>query len=210
MVNFLRVGQGIVKQFPGASSFRVLAVFAAILLLAAAASCGRTESSNAVILEQDFSPTSTISPSSAAPQDYGLSDIAYSYFSASSASDTPGSLADFAGRPLVVNFWASWCPPCVREMPEIETVYQSLQSQIAFLGINVTDEREDALELMEQTGASYLQATDPDGVIQLRLGAVIMPTTLFVSSEGEVLDRWQGILDESSLRDKIAENFEIS
>lgn len=162
-----------------------------------------------MILEQDFSPTSTISPSSTAPQAYGLSDITYSYFSGSSDSDTPGSLADFAGRPLVVNFWASWCPPCVREMPEIETVYQSLQSQIAFLGINVSDEREDALELMRQTGVSYLQATDPDGVIQLRLGAVVMPTTLFVSSEGEVLDRWQGILDESSLRDKIAENFEI-
>ena len=194
------------RLVPGASGFRALAVFAAILLLAAAASCGRTESSNAVISERDFSPTSA---SSTAPQAYGLSDITYSYFSDSSDSDTPGSLADFAGRPLVVNFWASWCPPCVREMPEIETVYQSLQSQIAFLGINVSDEREDALELMQQTGVSYLQATDPDGVIQLRLGAVVMPTTLFVSSEGEVLDRWQGILDESSLRDKIAENFEI-
>lgn len=122
----------------------------------------------------------------------------------------PGSLADFAGQPLVVNFWASWCPPCVREMPEIETVYQSLQDQVAFLGMNVADEREDALNMMRQTGVSYLQATDPEGVIQLRLGAVVMPTTLFVSPQGEVLDRWQGILDESSLRDKIAENFEIS
>ncbi len=94
-------------------------------------------------------------------------------------------------------------------MPEIETVYQSLQDQVAFLGINVTDEREDALELMEQTGVSYLQAADPDAVIQLRLGAIVMPTTLFVSADGEVLDRWQGILDENSLRDKIEENFGV-
>ena len=155
---------------------------------------------SAVASERDASSTST---SSVAPQDYALSHITYSYFSASSASDTPGSLADFAGQPLVVNFWASWCPPCVREMPEIETVYQSLQDQVAFLGINVTDEREDALELMRQTGVSYLQATDPDGAIQLRLGAVVMPTTLFVSPQGEILSRWQGILDESSLRDRI-------
>lgn len=110
----------------------------------------------------------------------------------------------------MVNFWASWCPPCVREMPEIESVYQRLEGRVAFLGINVTDEREDALELIEQTGATYLQAADPDGVIQLRLGAVIMPTTLFISPEGEILDRWQGILDEAALREQIETYFDIS
>ena len=185
----ISVARGASKRFSRKVSASFAACLAGVLLVAGAASCGRTES---------------------ASQAYGLSDIAYSYFSASSDSDTPGSLADFAGQPLVVNFWASWCPPCVREMPEIETVYQSLQDQVAFLGMNVADEREDALNLMRQTGVSYLQATDPEGVIQLRLGAVVMPTTLFVSPQGEVLDRWQGILDESSLRDKIAENFEIS
>lgn len=178
--------------------------FVGVLLVAGVAGCGGAESSNAVMTTPPSAATQAT-----ASQAYGL-DIAYSYFSDSSDSDTPGSLADFAGQPLVINFWASWCPPCVREMPEIELVYQSLQSQIAFLGINVSDEREDALELMGQTGVSYLQATDPEGVIQLRLGAIVMPTTLFVSPEGEVLDRWQGILDESSLRGKIEENFGIA
>ena len=181
--------RGISKRFSQRVLECLAVCFVGVLLVAGVASCGGNESSS---------------------QNYALSHITYSYFSASSISDTPGSLADFAGRPLVVNFWASWCPPCVREMPEIEAVYQLLQSQVAFLGINVTDEREDALELMGQTGVSYLQATDPDGAIQLRLGAVIMPTTLFVSPKGEVLDRWSGILDESSLHSKIEENFGIS
>ena len=201
--------------------------FAAVLLVAGVAGCGRTESvrtaSSAAISAPTSAPSTTstslansrsTAPQVVAPQAYGLSEITYSYFNSSSAADTssdaPGSLADFAGQPLVINFWASWCPPCVREMPEIELVYQSLRNQIAFLGINVTDEREDALDLMGQTGVSYLQAADPEGVIQLRLGAVVMPTTLFVSPEGEVLDRWQGILDESSLRGKIEENFGIA
>lgn len=206
----MSVALGISRRFVSSSLICAAAVLSVVLSVAGVAACGRTESSSAV-LDTAISPSTSAAstaPSSATP--YALSDITYSYFSAGSAADTPGNLADFAGQSLVVNFWASWCPPCVREIPEIESVYQRLEGRVAFLGINVTDEREDALELIEQTGATYLQAADPDGVIQLRLGAVIMPTTLFVSPEGEILDRWQGILDETALREQIETYFGIS
>ena len=116
------------------------------------------------------------------------------------------SLADYAGRPVVVNFWASWCPSCVAEMSAaFLPAQQQVGEQVAFLGMNIQDERSRALELVEETGVLFDLAEDPDGTLYTALGGLGMPFTVFVSADGQVVDAHNGPLTENQLVDKINE-----
>jgi len=138
-----------------------------------------------------------------------LADIEGSESSADTAERPQGSLADFAGQPLVINFWASWCPPCVLEMPHFETAHQTFKGEVAFLGMNVEDEPADALGLAIETGVTYPLSSDPQGNIQLDFTIINLPATLFISPEGEELDRWLGVLNEAELTKRIEANFSL-
>lgn len=116
------------------------------------------------------------------------------------------SLADYAGRPVVVNFWASWCPSCVAEMSAaFLPAQQQLGDQVAFLGMNIQDERSRALELVEETGVLFDLAEDPEGALYTALGGLGMPFTAFVSADGRVLEVHNGPLTEGQLVEKISE-----
>jgi thiol-disulfide isomerase/thioredoxin len=114
------------------------------------------------------------------------------------------SLADYAGRPVVVNFWASWCPSCVAELSAaFLPAQQQLGEQVAFLGLNIQDERSRALELVAETGVLFDLAEDPEGALYTALGGLGMPFTVFVSADGQVLEVHNGPLTEGQLVDKI-------
>jgi len=129
-------------------------------------------------------------------------EIAFTYF-----DGTAGTLDDFAGTPVVVNFWGSWCAPCVAEMPDLEVVFNEVSPQVAFLGFNVTDRRDDADELIERTGVSYTMAEDPDGEIHRAFRGFAMPTTILIAADGTVTRAHAGSLSADQLRDFIAEDF---
>lgn len=116
------------------------------------------------------------------------------------------TLADWEGQPLVLNFWASWCPPCVGEMADaFEPAHQEYGDDIAFLGVNVQDNRELAMDVVEETGVTYDLAEDPDGRLFTEFGAFGMPVTVLVSADGEVLDTHGGPLTRDQLDAKINE-----
>jgi thiol-disulfide isomerase/thioredoxin len=96
------------------------------------------------------------------------------------------TLAAYRGGPLVVNFFASWCAPCVREMPEFEKVHQELGPQVAFLGIDVRDRLEEGMKLARQTGVTYDLARDPRGEVLAAVKGSVMPTTAFITADGRV------------------------
>ena len=73
-----------------------------------------------------------------------------------------GTIADYEGTPLVVNFFASWCPPCVRKMPEFQEVFDNLDGQVAFLGLSQDQSAQDALNLVQATGVTYDVGWDID------------------------------------------------
>ena len=116
-----------------------------------------------------------------------------------------GSFADYRGKPLVVNFFASNCAPCVEEMPAFETVHQEMGDDVAFLGMNFQDQVSAATELVETTGVSYDIARDPSGEVARSLGMVVMPSTYFVSPDGRVVDVKAGAMDAEELRRRIEE-----
>ena len=114
-----------------------------------------------------------------------------------------GTIADYEGTPLVVNFFASWCPPCVREMPEFQDVFESLEGRVAFLGLSQDSSSRAALDLVERTGVTYDVGWDLDLEVYGATESVAMPTTVFVSPSGELLDTFAGALDADSLAELV-------
>ncbi|MCP5026493.1 MAG: TlpA family protein disulfide reductase [Actinomycetia bacterium] len=119
------------------------------------------------------------------------------------------TFADFAGKPLVVNFFASWCSPCRAEMPHFQTVHEDLGDEVTFLGLASGDRVEDARALVEETGVTFTVASDP-GEFLIHFGGIAMPTTALVSADGVIVDMFTGPLDEERLRDRIAEHLGVS
>ena len=118
------------------------------------------------------------------------------------------TLADYRGQPIVINFWASWCPSCVAELSNaIKPIQDRFGDQVAFLGVNLQDDRAAALDLIEETGVGFDLAEDPDGAFYLEFGAIGMPFTAFVSAEGEIIEKHNGPLSEGQFAERIQENF---
>jgi cytochrome c biogenesis protein CcmG, thiol:disulfide interchange protein DsbE len=120
---------------------------------------------------------------------------------------TEATFADYRGTPLVVNFFASWCAPCVREMPAFEAAYQEIGDQVAFLGMNNQDRAADGEAIAEKTGVTYDLARDPDGDFLSAFGGIVMPTTVFIDAEGTVVEVHNGALSQSALEDRLSDLF---
>jgi len=121
-------------------------------------------------------------------------------------------VVDYSGladRPLVINFFASWCPTCVGEMPEFERVHRLLGDQVAFLGVSQSDSRGASIQLARDTGITYETAFDERGELFRAFGALGMPTTVFVRPGGEIVEVWAGGLDARTLQQLVAENFGV-
>ena len=116
---------------------------------------------------------------------------------------------DYEGRPLVVNFFASWCVPCRKEMPDIERIHQSLGDEVTILGLALRDSERDASSVVEETGVTYDIGRDPSGKLFASFGGLNMPSTFLVSAEGEVLAARPGALSERELRELIAHTFGV-
>jgi cytochrome c biogenesis protein CcmG, thiol:disulfide interchange protein DsbE len=119
------------------------------------------------------------------------------------------SLTDLSGGPLVVNFWASWCPPCIAEMPDLEAVNQLADGRIRFVGINTQDTEERAAQLVEQTGVTYDLLRDPDGRLFQVFGVFGMPSTFYVDADGVIVGRHTGLLTRDTLVGDLARHLEI-
>ncbi len=118
------------------------------------------------------------------------------------------TFAEYGGRPLVVNFWASWCPSCVAEMAAaFKPVQENVGDEVAFLGLNIQDDRDDALRLVEETGVLFDLGDDPLGDLYLEFGGIGMPFTVFIDADGRVVGQHNGPLTETQLLDMIEEAF---
>jgi cytochrome c biogenesis protein CcmG/thiol:disulfide interchange protein DsbE len=110
------------------------------------------------------------------------------------------NLTDFRGRPLVVNFWASWCVPCRQEMPALEKVHQRVNDRIGFVGIDHQDTRPEALAFVRETMVSYPSAFDPRGGTATDYALYGLPSTVFIAADGGVLDQHLGAYSEADLQ----------
>jgi cytochrome c biogenesis protein CcmG, thiol:disulfide interchange protein DsbE len=115
-------------------------------------------------------------------------------------------LSDFRGQKLLINFFASSCIPCKKEMPALQRVHQRLGDDVTFIGIAVQDDPEAAQELIDRTGVSYDLAQDRTGTLLRKIGGVGLPTTVLVGGDGTILERHTGELSEQEITQKISDN----
>ena len=109
-------------------------------------------------------------------------------------------LADHIGKPMVINFWASWCPPCREEAKIIEKVWRTYKSKdVLFIGVGIQDTIEDAESYLELFDISYPNGLVYDGRITVDYGVIGLPVTFLINERGVVETRWVGAITESEL-----------
>lgn len=113
------------------------------------------------------------------------------------------SLLRFRGRPVVLNFFGSWCPPCLRELPDLQAVSERYDGKVAFVGVTFNDTRPRARQVLDEAGVTYPAAYDPENKVALAYAIEKMPTTVFISAEGRLLARRDGAITEPQLRETI-------
>lgn len=116
------------------------------------------------------------------------------------------ALSDFLGKPVVLNFWASWCPPCREEMPYFSKLSQEY-SDVVFLMVDLTDgsreTKDKALEYVKDNGYSFDIYFDLDGSAGNTYAVQSIPTSVFVDKEGNISSKKIGSITESDLKSRI-------
>ena len=107
------------------------------------------------------------------------------------------------GRPTVVNLWASWCAPCVREMPLLQRTADRAGAAARFVGVDIEDQHASAASLLEATGVRYDQYADPRGDVRSAVRAVGLPVTLVFDAKGREVARRLGEIKGSWLEDAL-------
>ena len=123
-------------------------------------------------------------------------------FTAYDADGNAVQLSDYFGKPLVLNFWASWCGPCKSEMPAFQQAYEQ-EDGVQFLLVNMTGGREtqaDAEALLAQEGYTFPVLFDLDLDAAMTYGVAALPTTYFLDAEGNLVAWAQGAIDEQTLQ----------
>ncbi len=113
-------------------------------------------------------------------------------------------LSDFRGTPVVLNWYASWCGPCRREIPDFQKAYEALDGEVVFLGVNLQEDAERAVGLLEVFVADYPALLDIDGEVAVHYRIPGMPTTFFIDADGVVRARGAGLIVEEVLVEELA------
>lgn len=108
---------------------------------------------------------------------------------------------DLLGQPVLINFWASWCPPCRAEMPDLVEVSKLYGDQLAFIGINVTsqDGLSQGKQFIEEFAMNYPNLVDKDGSVSRRYQVPPIPTTLVIDAGGTIVYRKMGGMTKTEL-----------
>lgn len=170
---------GPLRSKPGLLTVAVIAVVTVGLIVAAQQDSGPTGA------EQELAP-----------------DFRFEVF-----DGTTFSLAEhFAddGRPIVLNFWASWCPPCRAEMPDFDRVAQA-HPEVKFIGVAVDDVESNARAFAAEIGVSYLLGFDPTGKAHLTFPFVALPTTWIIDGDRVIVHKVQGIMTADLLEQTLAD-----
>ena len=141
---------------------------------------------------------------SAAPEETERPKVEAPDFTAVDADGEEVKLSDYVGKPIVLNFWASWCTPCKSEMPEFNAAWEELDGEVQFLMVNMTDGAretvESAREYVEGEGFTFPVLFDTKSEAAIAYSAYSLPTTYFIDAEGYVTARAVGAIDGETLQ----------
>ena len=113
---------------------------------------------------------------------------------------TTYTLSDLRGHPIVINFWATWCPPCRMEMPALNAAHEAYREQgLILLAVNEMDDRESVEAFRKGMNVSLPMLLDTRGIVGRTYLVRGLPTTFFVDAQGNIAVRWTGMLTETDL-----------
>ncbi|MDH3680241.1 MAG: TlpA family protein disulfide reductase [Acidimicrobiia bacterium] len=151
-----------------------------------------------------FFSGSDSTPTAAAEGDGGIAGLVFT-----NEDGTDGTLADYEGEPLVVNFFASWCAPCRAELPDFQQVHVESEGRVQFVGVNHDIDESSWLSFVDEVDLTYPTVFQPEQEIWETLNLFGMPATALVTPEGEVVFTFSGVLDQESLKEAIAEHLNV-
>jgi len=109
-----------------------------------------------------------------------------------SLADTSGRMtpsSEFLGETVVLNIWASWCPPCIKEMPSLQALHEASGDDFRVISISVDEDIRDARALAKKHALTFPVLLDPSGDLPAKLGTVMFPETWILDAEGRLIER---------------------
>lgn len=112
---------------------------------------------------------------------------------------TSHKLSDFQGKPVMVNFWATWCPPCEREMPAIQEQYLKRNKDVVILAVNMGESKVSVQAFQAKYGLSFPILLDKSEEVRKNYGVMNYPTTFFIKPDGKIYEVMVGEMDKAYL-----------
>jgi len=153
----------------------------------------------ALAVSGKFSPLGKGTGSGSAPLAMAAVDDPAPDFETKNLNGETFRLSDQKGKVVVLDFWATWCGPCVREMPMLQE-YQSKYPGFVMLGVDQKEEAAKVKDFIDKSSIKYPILLDPDGKVSEMFQIMLLPTTIFIDEQGVVRFRHLGVLGEDQLQ----------
>ncbi len=157
----------------------------------------------ATVAQETAAAEETAAPGETTPETQEASNLAPD-FTVYDLEGNTHKLSDFRGKPVLLNFWASWCGPCQMEMPDFQKFYESHGDQVHFVIVNLTDGQQETVEsasaFIEEKGYTFPVYYDTDIDAAMKYGVSAVPVSYFIDAEGNFVAWAQGALSADMLQ----------
>ena len=176
---------------------RILSLLLAAILLLSLSACNGDEVETTEFSDAEEAPAHTHTDEELAPD-------AAPDFTVYNKEGNPVKLSDMKGTPVVLNFWASWCPPCKSEMPDFDEIAKEYDGKVVFMMVNLTDgmqeTQQSAQSFIDSMGYTFPVYFDLDGEAAYEYGIQSIPTTFFIDANGNLIAYGSGAMDGDTVK----------